>query len=147
MIAVRVLQALAAEEIEEGLKFLGEALRLAQPEGFIRTFSEAGDALVPLLQEAAQRGMKTEYVGKILKAIGDGDKKAAMASSALVEPLSERELEVLRLLAAGLSNREIAQKLIISTGTVKTHIHNIYGKLEVHNRTQAATRARELNLV
>jgi LuxR family maltose regulon positive regulatory protein len=65
----------------------------------------------------------------------------------LVEPLSERELEILNLVAEGLSNREIAERLIISVGTVKSHMHNIYGKLEVRGRTQAIARAREINLI
>ena len=65
----------------------------------------------------------------------------------LAEPLSEREIEVLRLVVAGLSNREIARQLVFTTGTAKTHIHNICGKLRVRNRTEAAMRARELGLV
>jgi LuxR family maltose regulon positive regulatory protein len=147
LIAALVLGALAAEDRETGIGYLEAALDLAMPERFIQTFSEAGVALVPLLKEAAQRGIHTSYVGEILNTFGVGDRGAALATTSLVEPLSQRELEVLRLVAAGLSNREIAEKLFVSTGTVKTHIHNIYGKLEVANRTQAATRARELNLV
>ncbi len=147
LIAVLILQALAAEDTEAGLIYLKEALDLAMPEGFIQTFNEAGEALVPLLREAAQRGIHTNYIGGILNTFGEADRSAALATATLVEPLSQRELEVLRLVCAGLSNREIAEKLFVSTGTVKTHIHNIYGKLEVGNRTQAATRARELNLV
>ncbi len=71
----------------------------------------------------------------------------AASSEVLPEPLSEREIEVLRLVTVGMSNREIAEKLIISAGTAKTHIHNLCGKLGVHNRTEAAMRARELGLV
>jgi LuxR family maltose regulon positive regulatory protein len=72
---------------------------------------------------------------------------SATAPPALIEPLTERELEVLRLLAVGLPNREIASTLVIAVGTVKTHLKNIYGKLVVHNRTEAANRARGLGLV
>ena len=147
VIAVRVLQSLAAESLEGALEFLGEALRLAQPEGFIRTFADAGEPLAPLLREAALRGILPEYVGQILAAIKGGQKKVVSQASSLVEPLSERELEVLRLVVAGLSNREIAEKLVISPGTAKTHIHNLCGKLGVRNRTEAATKAKELNLV
>ena len=93
------------------------------------------------------RGILPEYVGQILAAIKGGQKKVVSQASSLVEPLSERELEVLRLVAAGLSNREIAEKLVISPGTAKTHIHNLCGKLGVRNRTEAATKAKELNLV
>jgi LuxR family maltose regulon positive regulatory protein len=146
LVATRVLQALAAETIDESLEFLGAALRIGEPEGFIGTFVEAGEPLIPRLQEAARRGMQPEYVGQILSAI-QGRRLAVPTRTDLVEPLSERELEVLRLVAAGLSNREIAGKLILSLGTIKTHIHNIYGKLDVRNRAQAVDRARELELL
>ena len=84
-----------------------------------------------------------EYVSQILAALGVDKRKE---SQNLVEPLSEREIEVLRLVTAGLSNREIALKLVISTGTAKTHIHNLCGKLGARNRTEAAMRAKELGL-
>ena len=86
-----------------------------------------------------------DYVGEILAVIGKTAKTSL--TSELVEPLSEREIEVLRLLVAGLSNREIAGKLVLSLGTVKTHIHNIYGKLGVRNRAEAIARTRELELL
>ena len=73
--------------------------------------------------------------------------KSSSEQGSLVEPLSEREIEVLRLVTAGLSNREIAEKLFISPGTAKTHIHNLCGKLGVRNRTEAAMKAKELRLV
>jgi LuxR family maltose regulon positive regulatory protein len=103
------------------------------------------------LEEAALRGVTPEYVGTLLAAFGSQkkDRQKVQAASAfpLIEPLSEREIEVLRLVAAGLSNRKIAGKLIVSLGTVKTHIHHIYGKLDVCNRAQAVDRARELHLL
>jgi LuxR family maltose regulon positive regulatory protein len=120
---------------------------MAQPENFICTFADAGNELVPHLQEAARRGIKPDYVGRILSVMGEKYKITVAGQSSLVEPLSERELEVLRLVTAGLSNREIAAQLFISPGTAKTHIHNICGKLGVRNRTEAAMRAKELNLV
>ncbi len=146
LMAVRVLQALAAETSNTALKYLGEALTFAQPEGYIRTFSDIGKPLAPLLQEAAHRNLQPIYARKILAVI-EGERPAVPATPGLVEKLSERELEILRLVAAGLSNREIAGQLVISLGTVKTHIHNIYGKLEVRNRAQAITRAQELELL
>lgn len=142
-VAIHALQAQAAEKEDEALKILAEGLKLSQPEGFIRTYVEAGVGLIPLLQESARRGVMPEYVGRILSAYN----ARAISTLPLVEPLSERELEVLRLMTAGLSNREIAAKLVISTGTVKTHVHNVCGKLGVRNRTEAATRAKELGLV
>jgi LuxR family maltose regulon positive regulatory protein len=147
VVVVRVLQSLAAATSEAALEFLTEALALAQPEGFIRTFADAGEPLVPLLQEAALQGVMPEYVGGTLAAI-EGDRRMIVSEPLmLVEPLSEREIQVLRLVAAGLSNRQVAGKLIISLGTAKTHVHHIYGKLGVRNRVQAIARARELGLI
>jgi LuxR family maltose regulon positive regulatory protein len=147
LVAVLGLQALCARRPEQALRFLEAALELAQPEGYIRTFVEAGGGLVPLLQEAARHGIATEYVGRILAVMGEKPRIVVAGPSSFIEPLSERELEVLRLVAVGLSNREIAQKLVISTGTAKTHVHNICGKLGVRNRIEAAARAKELELI
>jgi len=146
MIAVRVLQALAAGDQNTAVQFLGEALQMASAEGYIRAFADAGLGLIPLLQEAARQGCQPDYVGKLLSVMGDSHKIPAAGQGSLVEPLSEREIEVLRLLVAGMSNREIARKLYISLGTAKTHVHNICGKLGAQNRTEAAVRAKELKL-
>lgn len=144
-VAILTLRALAAGTQSAALAFLQEALLMAQPEGFIRTFVEAGPGLVPLLREAARLGHAPAYVGQILLAC----KPAATQSAGLppAESLSDRELEVLRLVTAGLSNREIARQLVVSPGTVKTHIHHICGKLGVRNRTEAAMRAKVMDLV
>jgi len=147
VIAVRILQSLAAKATDEALPFMADALNMGQPEGFIRSFVDAGRGLIPLLQEAALRGVEPEYAGQILSAMGAEHRKETPAQGNLVEPLSGREIEVLRLVTAGLSNREIAAKLVISPGTAKTHIHHLCGKLGVRNRTEAATRAKELGLV
>ncbi len=146
-LVVRILQSLAATTPADAEPFIFSALRQGQPEGFIRSFVDAGPALVPLLQDAARRGVLPDYVGRILSAMGAERRKEALAQSGLDEPLSEREIEVLRLVTAGLSNREIARELFISPGTAKTHIHNVCAKLRVRNRTEAAMRARELGLV
>ncbi len=146
LIAIRVHQALAVENREMAVYFLERALKLAQPEGFKRIFIDLGPALIPHLKEAARCGVKPAYVREILSTIQSEQGDETQVSS-LAEPLSERELEVLRLVVAGLSNREIANDLVISLGTAKTHIHNIYGKLEVSSRAQAIARAREYELV
>lgn len=143
-IAILTLRAIAAETQPTALAFLEEALRLARPEGFLRTFTEAGSKLVPLLQEAARRSPTPEYIGEILAACPSGSHQKTHLI--MVEPLSERELEVLRLVTAGLSNREIAARLFVSPNTVKSHIHNICGKLDARNRTEAAIRAKENHL-
>lgn len=141
--AVSILQALTAEVREDAMQIFTESLERTHEEGFIRIYADYGQDLLPLLLEAAQRGVYPEYIGRILAAIGDKPDRAKPQ----VERLSERELEVLRLVSAGLSNREIAAKLYLSPGTIKTHIHNICGKLGASNRTQAVTLARDLELI
>jgi len=147
LIAVRVLQAVAAFRADQALDYLIPALEVGQREGFVRTFVDVGNALVPLLQEAVLRGMDPVYIREILALMGDKKLTHPQEDGILVETLSERETEVLRLVAAGLSNREIAEQLFLSLGTVKTHVHNIYGKLDVRNRAQAIARAQELKLL
>jgi len=145
----RVYQALAAETQLAAVEFLSQALQLSHPGGFIRTYVDAGTALIPWLVEAARRGVYPETIRQILAAYETAHLKPGsqtFSGAALPEPLSAREMEVLRLLAAGLSNQEIAGKLTVSLGTVKTHVHNLYGKLGVSSRSQAIVRARELKL-
>jgi LuxR family maltose regulon positive regulatory protein len=103
--------------------------------------------LVHYLQEAARRGNQPVYVGEILAAMHETHQAGTLDQSHLEEPLSEREIEVLRLVAAGLSNREIGETLVISTGTAKTHVHNLCGKLGARNRIEAAERGREFGLL
>lgn len=150
LIAALSLQAVAASTSEHALEHLLQALELAKPHGFIRTFVEAGPQMVPLLQEAARAVLWPGYVGEILAAFPskiDSREKLFVSGDLILEMLSNRELEVLRLLAAGLSNRQIALQLVLSLGTVKSHLHNIYSKLEARNRAQAVDRARELELI
>ena len=104
--------------------------------------------MVHLLRRAANRGIAPIYVGQLLVAWGTKAKdQSAIDMSSLVEPLSNREIEVLELLAEGFSNSEIGQRLFISLPTVKSHTRNIYGKLDVHNRKEAVVRARTLGIL
>jgi len=149
-IEVMALQALAHAaqgDRPQAMITLEQALSLAEPEGYVRTFVDEGAPMAALLRQAASRGIMPDYVGKLLAAFEQGREGFPSPPSPLVEPLSAREIEVLKLIVAGLSNREIAQHLFVGVGTVKTHISNIYGKLNVHSRTQAIARARELRLL
>ena len=147
LVAARAFQAALAQTQAEALGYLTEALNVAESGGFVRTFVDWGKKLIPHLRAAAARGIHPAYVERIYSASLGETAQAHPSQETLIEPLSERELEVLRLVTAGLSNREIAEKLFISTGTAKTHIHNLCGKLGVRNRTEAAMKAKELNLV
>lgn len=147
MIVIRILQSLTAKNLDESMIFISDALRAGKAERFIRSFVEAGGAIIPVLQEAARRGIEAAYVGEILAGMGEKVRKPGTGAGSMVEALSEREMEVLRLVTAGMSNREIAAKLVISMGTAKTHVHHVCGKLGVRNRTEAAMRAKELGLV
>lgn len=147
LVAIRALQASFAENQDDGLEYLHGVLQLAEGGRFIRSFVEAGEKLIPLLRAAAEHSISPDYVAQILTAIMGDDDTVKNAPISLLEPLSERELDVLQLLAMGMSNREIAEKLVVSTGTAKTHVHNLCGKLGVRNRTEAAMKAKELGLV
>jgi LuxR family maltose regulon positive regulatory protein len=125
---------------------LERALRLAEPEGYVRLFADLGLSMARLLQEARTRTVMPGYISTLLAACGV-DSSTDSLSVPLPEPLTPREQEVLELLAAGLTNREIGEKLVVSPQTVKKHTGNIYGKLGVGNRTEAVGRARELDLL
>jgi LuxR family maltose regulon positive regulatory protein len=146
MIEVRTLQALAAATPDEAFHFLKDALQRAQPEGFIRTFVDKGEPMKVLLERLKlQGGELKSYISIILAAFGETGR--ATKSQLLGESISEREVEILRLLADGLSNREIADKLVIGIGTAKSHVHHILEKLGANSRTQVVAKARELGLL
>ena len=146
---VMVLQAVALHahgEKDKAVQLLGEALALAQPGGFIRLFVDEGLSMARLLSEAATHGMMPDYVSKLLAAFGSHLPPVSPAWP-LIEPLSQRELEMLRLIAQGLSNREISERLFLALSTVKGHNQNVFDKLQVRSRTEAVARARELGLL
>jgi ATP/maltotriose-dependent transcriptional regulator MalT len=152
---IMVLQAVAYHrrgEKDKALQVLGDALTLAEPGGFIRIFVDEGAPMAELLSEAAAQGMMPEYVAKLLADFESEtqkveDKSPLPVGQFLVEPLSQRELDVLRLIAQGLSNDEIGKRLFLALDTVKGHNRRIYDKLQVQRRTEAVARARELGLL
>jgi ATP/maltotriose-dependent transcriptional regulator MalT len=146
MVEVRLLQSLAANSPEAALGFLQEALNMALSERFIRTFVDKGEPVKKQLERLkSQGGNLKEYILTLLSAFGETSK--IVSPQGMVEPLSERELEVLRLLEQGMSNGEIAQRLVVTVGTVKSHVHNIIEKLGVSNRAQAVVQAKVLKLI
>jgi LuxR family maltose regulon positive regulatory protein len=160
IIQLLVLQALTLYVLGDttrSLDSLIRALSLAEPEGYVRTFVDEGEPMATLLSDvrfsvARSRGaaasISPEYVGKLLTILEQTPPKQTPAGvEPLAEPLSERELEVLRLVAAGMKNAEIAKDLFVVVGTIKSHLNSIYRKLGVSSRTQALSRARELGLL
>ncbi|MEZ4869504.1 MAG: LuxR C-terminal-related transcriptional regulator [Caldilineaceae bacterium] len=173
LIKVQLLQALVHHILGQSavaLSLLTTALQRAQPERFVRIFVDEGEPMRRLLAEWTQSelddGQLGDFVEQLLIAFAQPADEQSGAETAshietpsptivnrksqivnLVEPLSERELEILRLVAAGLSNRQLADNLIVTVGTVKKHLNNIYGKLGVASRTQAIARGRELGLL
>ncbi|MFN2156303.1 MAG: LuxR C-terminal-related transcriptional regulator [Anaerolineae bacterium] len=150
VIRLRALQAVALQiqgKEHRSLAALEQVLALGEPEGYVRTFLDEGEPMARLLRQALSRGIAPNYVARLLAAFGEEAELASPGMEALVEPLTEREVEVLRLLVAGLSNAEIAEELVIAVSTVKSHVNHIYGKLGVENRTQAVIKVQELDLL
>jgi LuxR family maltose regulon positive regulatory protein len=158
LLRARIHAALGDEKA--GLADIVRALELAEPEGFISLFLEEGrpiaDALMALLRHNLLGRVQPGYVRTILSAIPGTQAAPPLPAAppalvaddeALIEPLTPRELEVLQLIATGDSNKAIAERLVITLSAVKKHSGNIFGKLNVHSRTQAIARARELGLL
>jgi LuxR family maltose regulon positive regulatory protein len=144
-----ILEAIAHHTLgEEGkaVQLLTESLALAEPGGFIRIFVNEGPPMEALLQKAAKRGDNSSYLHKILAAFRKSEEKIPVAQL-LIEPLSERELDVVRLLSTELDGPEIARELMVSLNTMRTHTKNIYNKLGVSNRHAAVRRAKDLKLL
>jgi LuxR family maltose regulon positive regulatory protein len=176
IIEIAVLQALALKKrgrADEALDALKDAVALAEPGGWIRPFVEAGQTMADLLMRLRQQNVSVDYIERILAAFPDtasttplpdlrstsvergfesenvsqiSDPKSKIKNS-LVEPLTNRELDVLELLAQRLQNKEIAEKLFVSPATVKSHLESIYQKLNVSNRREAVDRAIELGIL
>ena len=155
MVEILNLQALVLQdqgEIQAALEVLKQSLVLAEPQGYVRVFIDLGKPMARLLYQAASSGLAPVYTGRLLAAFPDTRNEPVSSQQVemfdeLIEPLSQRELEVLHLIADGLTNRELAERLVISLSTVKGHTANIYRKLGVKTRTQAAARAREFGII
>jgi len=158
VIEIRLLQALTyqmCQQETQALEVLSEAVRLAEPEGYIRSFVDEGAAIEALLYQLRKRDSKsgrTLYLDMLLSAfqqehVVHAHVRELTKAQPLPEPLSERELEVLQLLARGASNQEIAQELVIVVDTVKRHVSHIFSKLGVNNRVQAVRQARTLGML
>lgn len=151
VIEVLVLQALsfqAQANPPQAMMVLTRAFELAEPQGYVRIFVDEGELMLALLRQAGSRGVVPDYLDKLLAAFGTtAQVSSSPLAAVLIDPLSEREREILRLIAAGLSTHEIADELVIVVGTVRNHIKHIYSKLDAHSRLQAVERARTLNLL
>jgi LuxR family maltose regulon positive regulatory protein len=159
VIEILILQALALQQIgdcEQAILVMTKCLALAEPEGYVRLFLDEGQHVQLLLAQwlaHAGLGALRDYAVRLLSAF-DAEPYAVPASpqkasttGGLAEPLSQRELEVLHLMALGKTNQEIAVQLIVASGTVKAHTASIYRKLEVANRTEAVSHARQLGIL
>jgi LuxR family maltose regulon positive regulatory protein len=138
---------------DEAIERLSEAVTLAETGGWVRPFVEAAASMEELLDNLPKTERDRQFVGKLLSAVAEYGKSKGTAAGApvvsqpLIEPLTNRELDVLELLAKRMYDKEIAEALSISVGTVKTHLKHIYGKLDVPGRRHAVNRANELGLL
>ena len=149
-IELLVLRALALQgrgETDTALACLGRALSLARPERYVRSFLDEGEGLARLLYLAKTADIEGGHAAELLAIARKGGGAGALAPQLLPQPLTRRELEVLRLIDGGCSNQDIAAQLYISLATVKRHVSNIYTKLDARGRTQALSRSRELGLL
>ena len=149
VIEILVLRALAHQalgDIPAALGSLERAVALAEPEGYVRVFADEGPPMTALLKAVAKQGIGRNYVRRLLEA-ASGAEHNGPTEQALIDPLSERELEVLRLLGTELDGPAIARELVVSLNTMRTHTKNIYAKLAVTSRRAAVRRAAELDLL
>jgi LuxR family maltose regulon positive regulatory protein len=156
LIEAQLLQSLVLQETgqtDQALDTLTQALSHAEPHGFVRIFLDEGPSMARLLYEAVSQGQGTDYARRLLGAFPPAEVAEAAqpeveaANEELFEPLSDRELDVLRLIDRGLSNQEIGEHLFVSVHTVKSHVKNLFAKLDAHSRTAAVNKARGLGIL
>ena len=161
LINLMPIQALALKALgreEDAISILRHCLTLAELEGYVRAFVERGAPMAKLLQTALRQGIKPKYITELLSAFnlqGEPDESRSPASrfsgakllEPLIDPLSERELEVLRFLNTNLSTPEIAREMVLAPSTIRTHVRNIYAKLGTHGRIEAIQKAKDLDLI
>jgi LuxR family maltose regulon positive regulatory protein len=147
ILAVQAIVYHAQAKPEQAFTTLGRALELAEPQGYLRVFMDEGAPMARLLRRMLTRSSASVYIRRLLVALGEPVKVETPIISKLIDPLSQRELEVLRLIIDGATNKEIANELVLTVNTVKRHISNIFRKLDVSNRAQAIAQARARNLV
>jgi LuxR family maltose regulon positive regulatory protein len=150
LVEIWTLRALAHKQRGDNanaIEALDRALTLGFPGGYVRVFADEGEAIAPLLRHASTRGVHREYAQRLLAVIEGGEAAPLPSQAISIDALSDREVEVLRLVSAGLPNRVIGQRLFITEKTVKKHLSNILGKLQATNRTQAVDHARRAGLV
>ena len=149
VVEILSLQALifqGKKDMDQALAVLGKAFSLAQPEGYARIFLDEGEPMVKLLYQAKSHRMGSGYPSELLSGLWSASDIEPPPAQLLIEPLTARELEVLKLIEVGCTNQDIAERLVISIPTVKRHISNIYAKLGAQSRTQAVSLGRELRL-
>jgi LuxR family maltose regulon positive regulatory protein len=149
LIEILILLAIARRARDDAagaLAALDRAAAMAEPEGYVRAFVDEGAPIAALLTTAARQSSVPAYVRRLLLAFGPVDTQTPTRQP-LIEPLSERELDVLRLLASDLDGPDIARELYVSLNTLRTHTKNIFSKLGVNSRREAVRRAAELGLL
>jgi LuxR family maltose regulon positive regulatory protein len=153
LLALLALAYQAQGKTDDALRTLEHSVRLGQPDNFIRTYVDMGPDMARLLYQLAEGGLEPVYLARVLAAFDESamddplKSKESVSTTLMVEPLTQRELEILKLLNAGQSNQEIAQALVISPLTVKRHVSNIYTKLGVSGRLKAVTKAKALGIL
>jgi LuxR family maltose regulon positive regulatory protein len=148
-IEVLILQSLIFQgkrDLPQALAVIGKAFSLAQPEGYARVFLDEGEPMAKLLYQVKSHRMDSKYSSELLTTLGGVAGTELPSVQLLIEPLTLRELEILKLIESGSTNQDIADELVISIPTVKRHISNIYAKLGAQSRTQAISLGRELKL-